>query len=79
MPYGVTTWQFEKARRDAPGWLLKNYEYGLRVRGFTWNIDWTLLYYNGLYDAPIATSKLPDAFASNYISRLLQALSLKNR
>ena len=68
MPYGVTAWQFHKARMDAPGWNLKNYEYGLRVRGFTWNIDWTLLYYNGLYDAPIAIAdKLIPAFTSNYI------------
>ena len=68
MPYGVTTWLFEKARRDAPGWQLKNYEYGLRVRGFVWDIDWTLLYYNGLYDAPIArAAQLNSAFFSNYI------------
>ena len=70
MPYGVTTWLFEKARRDAPGFELKNYEYGLRVRGFVWDIDWTLLYYNGLYDAPIARAEqLNSAFFSNYISK----------
>jgi len=70
VPYGVTTWQFEKARRDAPGWLLKNYEYGLRVRGYTWDIDWTLLFYDGLYDAPIANaSSLIEAFTSNYIAK----------
>jgi len=72
VPYGVTTWQFEKARRDAPGWELKNYEYGLRVRGFTWDIDWTLLYYDGLYDAPIATSDLPQAFLDNYLGVALK-------
>ena len=68
MPYGVTTWLFDKARMDAPGWELKNYEIGLRVRGFSYNIDWTLLYYNGLYDAPIAIAdKLNPAFTSDYI------------
>ncbi len=70
LPYGVTTWLFEKARRDAPGWQLKNYEYGLRVRGYTWNIDWTLVYFDGLYDAPITQAqKLPSAFFSNYIAK----------
>ena len=70
LPYGVTTWQFEKARRDAPGFELKNYEYGLRMRGYTWDIDWTLLFYDGLYDAPIADAdKLPSAFLSNYIAK----------
>ena len=80
VPYGVTAWQFQKARMDAPGWNLKNYEYGLRVRGFTWNIDWTLLYYNGLYDAPIATSQLPDALFSNYISKgIIGTITKKNQ
>jgi hypothetical protein len=70
VPYGVTTWLFDQARKDAPGWELKNYEYGLRVRGFSFNIDWTLLYYNGLYDAPIALADpLNDEFFSNYISK----------
>ncbi len=68
MPYGITAWQFEKARRDAPGWNLKNYEYGLRVRGYTWNLDWTLLYYDGIYDAPIANaSALSSALFKDYI------------
>jgi hypothetical protein len=66
--YGVTTWQFEKARRDAPGWQLKNYEYGLRVRGYTWDIDWTLLYYDGLYDAPIAKPNVGQATLDNYFA-----------
>ncbi len=51
---GMFAWLHEKMIQDQPGWnLSENYEFGMRVRGFTWNIDWTLLYWNGLTDGPV--------------------------
>lgn len=53
--FGIYHWQREKWSRDAPGWNLEdNWELGFRVRGNTWGIDWTLLYWNARDDAPVA-------------------------
>jgi len=49
---GYYSWMQEKWRDDEPGWALSNYEFGGRVQGFTYNIDWTLLYWNALSDGP---------------------------
>ncbi len=49
---GYFSWMQEKWRDDEPGWALSNYEFGGRVQGFTYNIDWTLLYWNALSDGP---------------------------
>jgi hypothetical protein len=49
---GYFSWQHEKFIQDEPGWSLSNYEFGGRVQGFTWNIDWTLIYWNALDDGP---------------------------
>jgi hypothetical protein len=52
---GMYSWQREKWTRDAPGWNLKdNYEFGFRIRGNTFDIDWTLLYWNARDDGPVA-------------------------
>ena len=53
--FGIYHWQREKWSRDAPGWNLKeNWELGFRVRGNTWGIDWTLLWWNARDDTPVA-------------------------
>jgi hypothetical protein len=49
---GYYSWMQEKWLDDEPGWALSNYEFGGRVQGFTYNIDWTLLYWNALSDGP---------------------------
>jgi len=49
---GYYSWMQEKWLDDEPGWSLSNYEFGGRVQGFTYNIDWTLLYWNALSDGP---------------------------
>jgi len=66
--YGITHWLFEKMRRDAPGWRLsKNYEFGLKVRGFFWNVDWTLMYYDSLSDSPVSNPRRVGDFSFKYI------------
>jgi hypothetical protein len=52
--FGIYHWNREKWTRDAPGWNWSNWELGFRVRGFTWGIDWTLLYWNARDDSPVA-------------------------
>lgn len=49
---GFFSWLQEKWMDDEPGWSLSNYEFGGRVQGFTYNIDWTLIYWNALSDGP---------------------------
>ena len=51
---GMYSYIREKWMRDAPGWNLKdNYEFGFRIRGNTFDIDWTLLYWNARDDGPV--------------------------
>ena len=53
--FGIYHWQREKWSRDAPGWSLKdNWELGFRVRGNTYGVDWTVLYWNARDDGPVA-------------------------
>lgn len=59
----------EKWTRDAPGWNLKdNYEFGFRVRGNTFDIDWTLLYWNARDDAPVADFNALTPAAINFFT-----------
>ncbi len=52
--FGIYHWQRERWSRDAHNWGWDNWELGFRVRGYTWDIDWTLLYYNARSDGPVA-------------------------
>ncbi|MCP4715659.1 MAG: hypothetical protein GY868_11125 [Deltaproteobacteria bacterium] len=53
--FGIYHWQRQKWSHDAPGWhLKKNWELGFRVRGHTWGVDWTLLYWNARDDTAVA-------------------------
>jgi len=60
-------WQFEKSRRDAPGWSTNNYEFGFKLSGYTWDIDWSLIYYNSINGAPIIDPKAVGPFMEQYI------------
>ncbi len=51
---GMYSWLREKWTRDAPGWNTSNWEGGFRIRGNTFDIDWTLLYWNARDDGPVA-------------------------
>ncbi len=73
---GIFGWQQEKFHRDAPTWnLSKNYEWGLRVRGYTLGVDWTLLYWNALSDSPVANPNRLGDFSMQYISAAIRAAS----
>ena len=54
---GIYSWMREKWTRDASGWSLNdNYEFGFRIRGNTFDIDWTLLYWNARDDTPVSVN-----------------------
>jgi len=58
--FGAATWGFEKMRRDEPGWNISNWEAGIKLRGYTWNVDWSVFYFNTINDA--ATISDQDAY-----------------
>ena len=60
-PSGIYNWVVTKKWKDdaPPKWRIDNWELGFRLRGFTYNVDWTLVYYNSLADAPVVGD--PDA------------------
>lgn len=67
--FGILHWQSSKWRRDAPGWNLKdNYEFGFRLTGYTYNVDWTLLTWNARDDGPVADPRQITPFTLQYIS-----------
>ncbi len=65
--FGITHWQFEKARKDEPGWALSNWEFGFKVRGYTWDIDWAIFYFNTLNDAPTANASRLNEYTLIYV------------
>jgi hypothetical protein len=67
--FGIYYWNREKWSRDAPsGWSLRNnWEAGFRIRGNTFDIDWTLLYWNARDDAPVADPKKVGPFNTIYL------------
>ncbi len=71
---GIYHWMQEKARRDAPGWNLSNYEYGFKVRGYTWNIDWSIFYFNTVSDTPTANPHRQDDLANVYVQSGLRSM-----
>ncbi|MCP4714906.1 MAG: DUF1302 domain-containing protein, partial [Deltaproteobacteria bacterium] len=70
--FGMGHWILEKMKRDAPGFTLGNYEYGFKVRGYCWNIDWTLMYYNSLSDTPVAHPDRNGRLALAYVLPAIQ-------
>ena len=74
--FGIYSWNREKWTRDAPGFNLSNYEFGFRVRGNTFEIDWTLLYWNARDDGPVANPDKINDFTTPFImSGLLTAMT----
>lgn len=71
---GYSYWLFEKMRRDEPGWnISENYEWGVRIRGYAWNIDWTLLYFNTLSDTATADPARFNRFNAAYAGAALRS------
>jgi hypothetical protein len=72
--FGIFHWVQEKNRRDAPGWSLRdNWELGLRIRGYTWDLDWTLMYFNTLTDMGIAYPDRLNALGAQYVKAGLRS------
>jgi hypothetical protein len=60
-------WQQEKWNADAPtGWNLDNWELGFRVQGYTYDVDWSLLYWNARSDGPTARVHNATAYGNNF-------------
>lgn len=53
---------------------MKNWELGFRVRGFTYNIDWTLLWYNAPFDGPVVNATHGKAFTAQYMGVAVPAM-----
>jgi len=60
--FGIAEWAMEKARRDEPGWNISNWEAGIKLRGYTWNVDWSVFYFNTINDAPTISDSDINAF-----------------
>ncbi len=73
---GIYNWVVTDAwRRYQPKkWQMGNWQLGFRVRGFTWNIDWTLLYINQLTQAPVAYSQPIYNYTINYVVAGIRSL-----
>ena len=65
--FGIATWAMEKARKDAPGWNTSNWEAAFKIRGYTWNVDWSVFYFNTIADAPTIDPENWDAFGWIYV------------
>ncbi len=64
---GIYHWQQQKWNADAPtGWDADNWELGFRVQGYTYDIDWSLLYWNARSDGPTARVHNATKYGTNY-------------
>jgi len=78
--YGIYHWVQNKARHDAPGWNLSNYEYGIRLRGYTWNIDWTVFYFNTISDVGVVDDiDRYNDFSLLYVSSAITSIATGSR
>jgi hypothetical protein len=64
---GIYNWVMDKARDDELAFRLSNYEFGLKVRGFTWNVDWSFFYFNTLSDEMIANKHRITPYTLEYV------------
>jgi hypothetical protein len=66
---GYTHYMEDKWQKDTGShWSLhENYEFGLRVQGYTWDIDWTLLMWNARDDGPVANPRRVTPWFYNYL------------
>ncbi len=64
--FGYAHYVGEKIRSDAPGWNRKNWELGFKISGYTWNWDWSLLYYDHINKDPVADPAALNRWAGGY-------------
>lgn len=74
--FGIFHWNREKWTRDAPGFNTSNWEAGFRIRGFTYGIDWTFIYWNARADDWVAHPDRIGSFSWGFIQAgLLTAMT----
>ena len=78
---GIASWVLDRWMKEAQHrkWNTKNFEIGFRVRGFTYNVDWTLLWWNAPDSGPVAKAKEITAFSAQYIYPALEDMILFNK
>ena len=65
--FGYAYWLLQKMDRDERGWdLRRNYEWGVRLRGLTADVDWTLFYFDTRSDVAVADPAVAGRFALRY-------------
>jgi len=64
--WGYAGWLGDKMRKDAPGYSTDNWELGFKISGYTWNWDWSLLYYDHINKDPVAAPDALNDWANTY-------------
>jgi len=67
---GIYNWTVTEAwqRYEPKKWSINNWMLGFRLRGFSYNIDWTLLYVNQLSQGPVAVPGAISDYAVKYVT-----------
>ncbi|MFC1591083.1 DUF1302 family protein [Thermodesulfobacteriota bacterium] len=78
--YGIYHWVQEKARDDERGFhLRKNWEFGFKIRGYTWNVDWSLFYFNSRNDEMTANPSRLTAYTLPYVQAGIRSILTGSR
>lgn len=77
--FGIYHWVTQKAYDDAPGFNLDNWELGAKVRGYTWDIDWSFFYFNSRTDEPTADPARLTEWTLAYITAGQNSLATGSR
>jgi hypothetical protein len=74
--YGIYNWTVTTAwqKYQPKKWQVNNWQMGFRLRGFSYNIDWTLIYLNQLYPGPVAVPGAIDDYTMKYVTAGLTSL-----
>ena len=73
---GVVDWTSVRWIHEAEArrYNIKNFAIGFRVRGYTYNVDWTLLWWNSPSTGPVVNAKHAAAFGAQYIGVAIPAM-----
>jgi hypothetical protein len=68
--YGIYNWTVTTAwqKYQPKKWSVNNWQAGFRLRGFSFNVDWTLLYLNQLYPGPVAVPGAINDYTMKYVT-----------
>jgi len=72
---GYQHWMTDKMQKDTGShWSLrKNYEWGFRIQGYTWDIDWTLLLWNARDDGAVVNPRTLTPWFLQYLKAAIKA------